>query len=93
MGGGLSTAGTIAIGVVLPAVSIIVAIIFGLRTWNSGFRLRRARDFMDMHLNNRRDHSIMPNSQSSAGLVNDGGIGEAAASQELIRANKYEALL
>lgn len=83
-GGGLSTVGTIAIGVVLPAVSIIVAIIFGIRTWNRGFNWRRSKDFVDLNLKNTRGHSATPNSESSAGLVEDGGNGDA---QDFIRAN------
>lgn len=83
-GGGLSTAGTIAIGVVLPAVSVIVAIIFGIRTWNRGFNLRRSNDFVDLKLKNTSGHSATPNSESSAGLVEDDGNGDA---QESIRVN------
>ena len=44
----LSTSGTIAIGVVLPAVSIIIAIIFGIRMWNSGFNSRKANGFTEL---------------------------------------------
>lgn len=51
--GGLSTSGTIAIGVVLPAVSIIVAIIFGIRMWNSGFNSRKANGFTELPMDVR----------------------------------------
>lgn len=41
---GLSTTATIAIGVILPTLSIIVAVIFGVRMWNSGHHARRAKE-------------------------------------------------
>ena len=58
--GGLSTSGTIAIGVVLPAVSIIVAIIFGIRMWNSGFNSRKANGFTEIPMNGRTGNPPPP---------------------------------
>lgn len=50
--GGLSTSGTIALGVVLPTVSIIVAIVFGIRMWNSGFPRRNKRESTEVTMQN-----------------------------------------
>lgn len=58
--GGLSTSGTIAIGVVLPAVSIIVAIIFGIRMWNSGFNARKANGFTELPMDIRNGNPPPP---------------------------------
>lgn len=58
--GGLSTSGTIAIGVVLPAVSIIVAIIFGIRMWNSGFNSRKANGFTELAMDIRAGNPATP---------------------------------
>lgn len=58
--GGLSTSGTIAIGVVLPTVSIIVAIIFGIRMWNSGFSSRKANGFTELPMDIRTGNPPAP---------------------------------
>lgn len=58
--GGLSTSGTIAIGVVLPTVSIIVAIIFGIRMWNSGFNSRKANGFTELPMDIRNGNPPPP---------------------------------
>lgn len=58
--GGLSTSGTIAIGVVLPAVSVIVAIIFGVRMWNSGFPHRKGRDLSEVPMGNLGGNGLEP---------------------------------
>lgn len=58
--GGLGTSGTIAIGVVLPAVSIIVAIIFGIRMWNSGFNSRKANGFTELPMDIRTGNPPPP---------------------------------
>lgn len=58
--GGLSTSGTIAIGVVLPTASIIVAIIFGIRMWNSGFNSRKANGFTELPMDIRAGNPPTP---------------------------------
>ncbi len=58
--GGLSTSGTIAIGVVLPTASIIVAIIFGIRMWNSGFNSRKANGFTELPMDIRTGNPPTP---------------------------------
>lgn len=62
--GGLSTTGTIALGVVIPAVSVIVAIIFGIRMWNSGFPLRKRRNSTEMPTSDLGDSNSIPPSDS-----------------------------
>lgn len=49
--GGLSTSATIAIGVVIPALSLIAAIVFGVRLWNSGLHARRNNKFTEIPMN------------------------------------------
>lgn len=58
--GSLSTSGTIAIGVVLPTASIIVAIIFGIRMWNSGFNSRKANGFTELPMDIRTGNPSTP---------------------------------
>lgn len=70
--GGLSTSGTIAIGVVLPTVSIIVAIIFGIRMWNSGFNSRKANGFTELPMDIRTGSPPTP--PTTPPLKSDGSI-------------------
>lgn len=68
--GGLSTGGTIAIGVVLPTASIIVAIIFGIRMWNSGFNSRKANGFTELPMDIRAGN--LPTPPPAPPLKSDG---------------------
>lgn len=65
--GGLNTSATIALGVVIPAVSVIVAIIFGVRMWNSGFPRRKRRDSTatEVSMNRLGGNSSIPPTESN----------------------------
>lgn len=78
--GGLGTTGTIAIGVILPAVSIIVAIIFGVRMWNSGIDRRKAKGFVEIQMDNRGEASTAPKSEGSSETKANNKNGRSTAS-------------